>query len=275
MRRLLPIVMTVLLLSACAVDSGDAGDFATRADAVAEAWRGSPAAAAWQTGFIPLSDLSLAPEAGFGGGDAKDAFIAGYFRTAIKLPTAAGKGVVTFPDSSTLPVPVMSAETAYKQIYRGDPSCATCGLTVTAVRPGTAKLRTSRGVATVPTWVFTVREDPGLIARVAVDLSAVTPTPEGPLTSALPGGLATAEYLIKTTDTAIDFHLGVGACDSEITPRVQEYDYLIVLGGTVRTSGEACIAILKLEPVSVALTKPIGSRPIVEISSGRALWVRG
>ncbi|MBB5870199.1 hypothetical protein F4553_003578 [Allocatelliglobosispora scoriae] len=274
--------MAVLLLSACAVENGDAGepvppgDFAARADAVAGAWRGSAAATAWKTGFIPLSELTLAPEAGFGAGNAKAAFMDGQFRTAIKLPTATAKGAVTFPDGSTLPVTVVSAEAAYQQIDRGEPSCETCGLTVTAVRPGTAKLRTSRGIATVPTWVFTVKEDPGLIARVAVDPGAVTPVPEVPLgPGGMPGGLATAQDLIKTTDTAIDFNLGVGACDSEITPRVQEYDDLIVLGGTVRTSGEVCIAILKLHPASVALTKPIGARPIVEVASGRALWVTG
>ena len=133
--------MTVLLLSACAVDSGDAGgsippgDFATRADAVAGAWRGSPAVAAWQTGFIPLGELTLAPDAGFGEGSAKAAFMDGHFRTAIKSAGGDDEGRGDVPDGSTLPVPVVSAEAAYQQIDRGDPSCETCGLTVTAVRP--------------------------------------------------------------------------------------------------------------------------------------------
>lgn len=279
MRRLLvPLMLTAALLTACANGpdgkdtAGSATDFDVRADRVAAAWRGSAAAGTWKTGFIPAGELTIEPENGFPSGDAKAAFIDGLYTSEIKLPHTPSKGAITFPDGGRLDVAVVSAEAAYQQVDRGDPACATCGLTVTAAKLGTTSLRTSRGVATVPAWIFTVREVPAPIARVAVDPGAVTPIPEPSIDPYQTRGVVTAESLIKVSDKAIDYRLGVGSCDYDIRPLVKEYDDLIVIGGVVNTRDGICNAMLKLEPVTVTLAKPVGSRPIVEVGLGRPLW---
>ena len=57
----------------------------------------------------------------------------------------------------------------------------TCAaLLVTGVTLGTVTLRTSRGEASVPAWLFTVRELATPVARVAVAPSAIAAEPADP-----------------------------------------------------------------------------------------------
>ena len=173
--------------------------FGKRAAAVAEAWSPMPA---WHTGYVPLQEPTvLVGDPGFSV-DTKTAFSAGWYRDQIALPAAVpADGTVRFPDG-TLTVPLVSAAEAYRQLDQGDPppcggrpkapntppAGATGGpdnavsspetacipLTVTAVKLGTVPLRTSRGQADVPAWLFTVEEMTAPVARVAVAPEAVT-----------------------------------------------------------------------------------------------------
>ncbi|RKN49613.1 hypothetical protein [Micromonospora endolithica] len=274
--------------------------FTTRATEVAAAWRPVPA---WRTGYVPLQEPTvLVGDPGFSA-ETKTAFGLGWYRDQVALPTAVPKdGTIRFPDG-TLTVPLVAAAEAYRQLDQGDPpTCpgrpkapmtppaeapggpddavsspadACVPLTVTGVRLGTVPLRTSRGEATVPAWLFDVAEIDAPVARVAVAPSAVVPLPEPPA----PAGTAPTELVgaqggLRTQDgTTLTWQLGVGACDTGITPLVQEHDHVVVVGGGVVRSTGVCRSLLKLEPVTATLDAPLGDRPVLDVLTGQLLLV--
>lgn len=275
--------------------------FQQRAVQVAYAWRAGGVNQAWRSGFVPLQDLTVvAPEVGFTD-DTKQAFLAGWYRLATTLPGASARsGDIRFPDGSTLSVPLLTATEAYRTLDQGDPPCPSAApapvrptpstpdgsvghempgqctaLSVTAARFGTVSLRTSRGVAGVPAWLFTIAGLPAPIARVAVVPSAVSavPGPVGGQPSYTPG-LVSAQSLRAVDGVTIDYVLGVGACDTDIRPLVYETDGVVVLGGSVHRTAGTCIDLLKLAPATVTLGAPVGTRAVLDGLTGRPLTLR-
>lgn len=279
--------------------------FDQRAVEVAEAWRPGPA---WRRGYVPLQDATvLTGDPGFGP-DTEAAFQLGWYRDQTELPTATpGDGSIRFPDG-TLRVPLVSAAEAYAQLDQGDPPA--CGgrpkepgrpkggptiepgpdgwvssspadegvcipLTVTAARLGTAPVRTSRGLADVPAWLFTVIELKAPVARLAVAPSAVIAVPEGVApTRPAPDGVVGAQDLAAPTEGArLTYRLGVGACDTGITPLVLERDDVVVVGGGVTRSTGVCTDQLLIHPVTVTLRAPLGARPVLDVLTGTPLVV--
>lgn len=282
--------------------------FDQRATQVADSWRPGEA---WRSGYVPLEDGTvLAGDPGFTG-DTKYAYSQGWFREQIDLPAAVpADGTVRFPDG-TLRVPLVSAAAAYAGLDRGDPPpCAgrpmkpptgepgkpgvggptiepgpdgpvgtpatepCVPLTVTGVKLGSATVRTSRGPAEVPAWLFTVAELRVPVARVAVAPSAVGAVPQGLApTRSLPDGVVTVESLDAVNGARLDYKVGIGACDSEPTPLVLERDDLVVIGAGVSRTPGPCTDQLVLKPVSVTLKAPVGKRAVLDVGSGTALVV--
>jgi hypothetical protein len=302
------IAVFLVVLSGCGAGegtgAGDAPDvrtaFEAAADRVAAAWRTAPLSSAWRSGYVPLRSATVVRhDPGFDD-DTKQAFLAGWYRATTALPgTRPANGVIRFPDGS-LTVPLISAREAYGQLDQGDPpACpdrttdpgsATTGpgagatgpdaptsttldsctsLTVTAAELGTVTVRTSRGDAHVPAWLFTVAElSAGPVARVAVADSAVGPVPTVgiPEATGVPPEFVTAQDLVEVDGARLTYRLGVGACDTKITPLVQEYpDLVVVAGHVVRTTG-VCTEQLLLAPVAVTLGAPLGARPVLSIA---------
>lgn len=301
MRRLVAILTVPLLMAGCAgtgrpgASGAEPSDsFAERARIVADAWQSSASTGAWRTGFVPLEDLTVAPDSGFPDDGSKQAFINGWYTLgATALPGASIlEGTVRFPDSSTLSVPLVPATDAFAALDQGDPPCpggdpqtqpgpgtgadptASPGpcvsLAVTGASLGTIGLRTSRGEAQVPAWLFTIRGLREPVARVAVNDSAISPVPTPSLPDST-GGLAGAEDIAAITGAKLTYRLGVGACDKDIKPLVYEGEQVIIVGGTATTPPGPCVSMLKLEPVTVELKSPVGSRPVVDVVSGRPL----
>ncbi|MFG3697542.1 hypothetical protein ACGF5C_06410 [Micromonospora sp. NPDC047620] len=281
--------------------------FTQRATEVAEAWRPAPA---WKTGYVPVQDPTvLLGDPGFTEAT-RTAFQSGWYRDQVDLPAdRPADGTIRFPDG-TLTVPLISAATAYGQLDQGDPppcggrpkgpagpngpgrpgpggptiepgpdgavsstpQTACVPLTVTAVKLGTAPVRTSRGEAQVPAWLFTVEELSAPVARVAVAPSAVTalPEPAAPASQA-PQGVVGAQDLRSVDGATLTWRLGVGSCDTGITPLVQERDDVVVVGGGVTTATGQCIMMLKLEPVTATLKAPLGDRPVLDVLTGAPL----
>ncbi|MGW4499566.1 hypothetical protein ACWENR_13275 [Micromonospora sp. NPDC004336] len=152
------------------------------------------------------------------------------------------------------------------------PNTACVPLTVTAVKLGTAPVRTSRGEAQVPAWLFTVEELSAPVARLAVAPEAVTAAPE-PTAPAKPGpqGVVGAQDLRSVDGATLTWRLGVGSCDTAITPLVQERDDVVVVGGSVTTATGPCTMMLKLEPVTASLKAPLGDRPVLDVLTGAPL----
>jgi hypothetical protein len=303
----LPLLLLGLppLVTACARGSGPgepeptatADGFPAHAVGVAAAWRTAPGREAWRTGFVPLQDLTvLPPDPGFTDAT-KQAFAARYFRLATGMPREAGgrRGTIRFADGSTLAVPLVGIAEAYSGLQpqdpppcperAGNPAPTTSGpenpvrqdapdgctvLTITGVSLGTVNLRTSRGAATTPAWLFAVRELKGPIARVAVAPAAVASPPVVPPPS-YPAGLVGAEDLARVSGAAMTVRLRVGACDTDIKGLVYEADDVVVVGGTVTTKPGACTDNLLYKPVPVTLDKPLGDRPVLDAQTGTVL----
>ncbi|SCL28350.1 hypothetical protein GA0070616_3676 [Micromonospora nigra] len=316
MRRFIALLGLPLLLMAagCASGGDDTADgsaspdhldeaFHQRAAEVAGNWRPGPT---WTDGYVPLQgptvlvgDPDFTP-------DTEAAFRAGWFRAQVALPGARpADGVVRFPDGR-LTVPLVSAEEAYRQLDQGDPppcagrpkepatpppagpsdgpdaatgdaaSFACIPLTVTRVELGAATVRTSRGEAQVPAWLFTVEEIAAPVARLAVATEAVAepPQPTGPKSPA-PEELVGAQDLVSVDGATLTYHLGVGSCDTGITPLVREQDGTVVVGGSVVRSTGVCDEMLNLEPVTVTLDAPLAARPVLDVVTGAPLRFTG
>ncbi|MEW2473995.1 MULTISPECIES: hypothetical protein [Micromonospora] len=279
------------------------GPFDRRATAVAEAWQPGPG---WREGYVPLQDPAvLIGEANFTPAT-QTAFQAGWYRKPADLPVRQpDDGTIRFPDGQ-LRVPLVSATDAFLALTRGSdpPSCpgskepaippppapggkpddtvasrpqGECvALTISKVELGTAPLRTSRGEAQVPAWLFTVEEIGAVVAAAAVAPHAVdaVPEPVAPSDTA-PEGLVAAQDIVEVDGTRLAFRLGVGSCDTDITPLVQERDDIVVVGGTVVRSTDVCDAMLRMEPVEVTLKEPLGARPVLDALTGAPLRIGG
>jgi hypothetical protein len=263
--------------------SGDA-DFDRRAAEVAEAWRASGAGAAWRDAFVPLGDLTvLPPDAGFSN-DTKLAYGNGWFRSNTQLSTKAQSGgSIRFADGKVLSVPLVSAADAYRAIDKGDPPCNSDGgippavqtdgpenppavkgkampaqctaLTVAGVKLGTVQLRTSRGEATVPAWLFTVDEMAGPLARVAVAPTATKALPSG-------GPVITGLDSVTVDGARLTYPIEVG-CVKDVTPLVYEAEDVVVVGAKSTPVDGVCPLVAKTEPVTITLKAPLGDRIVL------------
>ncbi|MFF5177612.1 hypothetical protein ACFY2Q_06250 [Micromonospora sp. NPDC000316] len=309
-RQALLLVLPLLFGVGCAGPAGGppgpehrAEAFDRRAAEVAEAWRPGPE---WRTGYVPLQEPTvLAGDPRFTP-DTEAAFRAGWYRAQVPIPPAGvGDGEIRFPDGRST-VPLVSAAEAYRQLDQGDPlpcpgrpkqpglpapggptvepgpdgwstsstSTACLSLTVTGVTLGAVPVRTSRGEAQVPAWLFAVEELATPVARLAVAPTAVTPVPEPTAPAApLADGLVAAQDLAAVDGVRLTVRLGVGACDTGITPLVWERPDVVVVGGAVTRATGQCIAMLKVEPVTVTLAAPLGARPVLDVFSGAPLSI--
>ncbi|NJP31982.1 hypothetical protein [Micromonospora thermarum] len=309
MRRMVALLSLSLLAAAGCAPAGSEPSvappsqrvrpaFDERAAQVAEAWRPD---SRWNSGYVPLQEPTvLVGKPGFSP-DTETAFLAGWYREQIPLPTARpADGTVRFPDG-TLTVPLIGAAEAYRQLDQGDPppcvgrpkepgtpppatpggpdDAASSGpqtacipLTVTAVELGTVPVRTSRGEAQVPAWLFTVDELTARVARLAVAPAAVGAVPEPTAPAAPPpDGVVGAQDLRAVDGATLTVRLGTGACDTGTTPLVLERDDVVVVGGGVIRSTGVCTDQLVLEPVTVRLAAPLGERPVLDVLTGAPL----
>lgn len=313
-RPTLLLVLPLLLAAGCAPTRVDLFDgpsepthraeaFDQRAARVAEAWQPGRD---WLTGYVPLEGPTVLTGDPRFTPDTETAFRAGWYRAQVPISPMRVSGEIRFPDGR-LTLPLVSAAEAYRQLDQGDPvpcpgrpkrpglptpggptvepgpdgwttstpaQTACLSLTVTGVTLGTVPVRTSRGEAQVPAWLFTVEELATPVARLAVAPTAVgrVPEPTAPA-GPLPDGLVPAQDLAAVDGARLTVRLGVGACDSAITPLVWERPDVVVVGGSVTRATDVCPAILKMEPVTVTLAAPLGARPVLDVSTGAALSI--
>lgn len=257
----------------------DTTAFEKRAAQVAAAWQAGGVGEDWTKGFVPMQDPTIAPDDGFPSGETKVAFQAGWFTTSAQLSAQAGTGTIVYPDGTKQEVPTVSAADAYKAIDKGDAACPGCvTLKVTKAEAGTAQVRTSRGVAQVPVWKFTIEGIKNPVARVAVSPDVIKPLPSSPSVPEWDrdAALVSAQDLVAVKDSLIEFRLGVGACDKDITGLVWESDQVVVIGGSITPPGPemACTAQLVLHPVQVSTAKPVGGRVILDAITGQPVLLQ-
>lgn len=86
-------------------------------------------------------------------------------------------------------------------------------------------------------------------------------------------GLGGAVRLTATTERRLDFTIGTGGCDHDPTGLVYETGDTVVIGGHAVPGTGTCDGSLTYHPVSVTLTAPLGTRPVVDAVSGRPLII--
>jgi hypothetical protein len=244
----------------------------------ASAWARSPLATAWRTGLVVLTDdLSSGPSGGFPSGAAKLAFINGDLVFSGPPPTGAPAGVVTWPDGSRLKVPVLSEARVFSELTSGRqcPGCATTPLAVTAARPATLDVLTSRGTASVPAWAFTLKGVSAPVIQAALAPgSYLTPYTYGssaeklaPLGTAFVGG----GFVRPSADgRTLTVGLGGSPCDTVWGGLAAEVGGVVVVGGWMHDPNPAqpCTAMLVQRLAAIRLAAPLGDRIVLDAATG-------
>ena len=136
-------------------------------------------------------------------------------------PSGAPAGAVTWPGGSTMKVPALSEAPTFSELTssRQCPSCATTPLDVTAARPTTLAVGTSRGIAKVPAWSFTLKGVSGPVIQAALPPgSYATPGSTGSPSAVRPAALGKAftgagTAAVSADGRALTLRLFGGPCD--------------------------------------------------------------
>jgi len=264
-----------------AADQNGPATFTGRARQVTAQWQRSAAARVWQTGLVLLhaSDLTPIPrDQGFGSQRQKDAFGAGHFKLAGPLPAQTLAGPVHWADGTTLRLPLLTARAAFADLAT-QRSCGgpwACGqLTVTGARPGMVTVVTSRGLARVPTWRFTVAGLDWPVSEVAVARSALAVLPGyGPVPPAgrdTPG--VTGLTAVSPDGRTLTVTFTGSACDAAWGAYRYQSTSTVVAGSWEQpsTGGSACPASGMSRAARVTLDRPLGGRVVLDVASGQPL----
>jgi hypothetical protein len=255
--------------------------FITRARQVTAQWERSAAVRGWRTGLVLLdaSDLTPIPrDQGFSSQREKDAFGSGHFRLAVTLPAQPLAGMVRWADGTTLRLPLLTARAAFAELAAQRPCGGpyACGqLTVTGAQPGVVAVDTSRGLARVPAWHFTVAGLGWQVSEVAVARSAFVVLPGyGPIP---PAGRATPGVSGLTAVSAdgrtLTLSFTGSACDAAWGAYRYESSGTVVAGSWERPSAgnTPCPAVGMFHTARVTLACPLGARVVLDAASGLPL----
>jgi hypothetical protein len=256
-------------------------EFADRAKVVADAVRraGPPPV---PTQPVLLSSWALLE--GFDTGEQKVAWTYGHVTLAPAVGQAvAGSGTLRLPDGSSRPVDLVGVRPALDRALEGALSkprdcdgipAAQCRLVVSEAVLVEAAVRTSGGDATVPVWRLTVEGLAHPISVIAVaDGVFAQPQHLGPLPGLpdAPPELHGADSLRRVEGATVDVGIAGGGCDAGLVAHVVELDDMVVVGGTTPPlpKDTACTADYASRPARLHLAQPLGTRPVIDIASGR------
>jgi hypothetical protein len=280
-RRLAILPAVWLALAGCTGTSQRAGDQAPpsagmkRAAEVARAWPGSAEERVWRSGYYPLEPNEWLPKDAFHSGDDKSAYASGHLDLAAALPTAGPEAQVVWDGGAQLSLPLVSAEAVFRSLTENKGPCAgrcAARLSVTAVRPAVRTVRTSRGQARIPVWEFTVAgyTDPFVHPAVAGQqpVRAVPPASPEPVIPDTSGAVWRSTSADGRTLTAM---VPAGGCYKALPGEVYETDQVVVLIGHSHLGqpvGTPCPANLTGLPVTFRLSRPLGDRVVLNLSTG-------
>lgn len=248
----------------------------------ATAWPQSPLGKVWNTGLVVLSadSLSSGPSSGFPSDEDKEAFINGDLVFTGPSPSGAPAGIVAWPDGSTMKVPVLSEARVFSELTssRQCPGCVTTPLAVTSAKPTALKVATSRGIASVPAWAFTLKGVSTPVIQAALPPgSYVTPntygTPSEKLGPLGPGFVGAVTANVSTDGRTLTVGLAGSVCDTAWGGLVAEAGGAVVVGGWMHDPDpdQPCTAQLVLRTATVRLAAPVGTRVILSASTGEPL----
>ncbi|GAA3473370.1 hypothetical protein GCM10018965_079230 [Nonomuraea roseola] len=232
-------------------------------------WRSSAAAAIWRTGFVPLEDLSKMPRKvskQIGHDEEYGWVVAG------SLPAPPSAAQVRWDDGSTMRVPVIGAREALMALspwpeeftFPDGKAYKLTGATFTTMR-----LKTVRGMATVPAWRLYFSNLPGPIDRVAVDQEAVG-TVQDAVGDHLPSGEEITDFEVLDGNRLLVSY-EYGSCHGDpldFRIRVGEEPDVVVLGLSLPYQGTVlCAGTGRTGHDVVRLDEPLGDRVVLDAIS--------
>ncbi|MES5817830.1 hypothetical protein [Streptomyces sp. RG80] len=266
---LLPLAVLLVGCGSEPASRAQTTDSKSRAREVAEAWDGSRAAEVWRQGYYPLADTVQLPKDAFHDEEDKEAYLNRNLVLDTELPTGSPqKGKVTWEGGGALSLPLMAPDEAFRGVSGNEGDGPR--LTVTAVKLGEASLLTSRGPATVPAWLFTLKGYDTPLKRVAL---AASQLPEPPIK---PAGDTSDDLMdlaglssVSEDGRSVTVDAYHGACDDGPRVHVLETDGSVVLSASiVGTSDGSCTSNLLSRKVTVKLESPLGDRVLLDAFAG-------
>ncbi|MEV7519937.1 hypothetical protein [Streptomyces sp. NPDC091371] len=250
-------------------------DTRPRMQQVAAAWEGSAALKQWREGFHPLGALDWAPPGGFRSED-KLAAVNGHFELRADLPAdPPAAAPIRWAGGGELTLPLLSAREAYGQFAQPKaPAGSERPVPVTAVRLGETTVRTSRGQAQVPAWLFTIEGYDTPLAQIAIRPQELPKPPIEPLGLSGGGTARISGHSAGSPDTAsFEVTAGHGSCDGGVAVDVLEGTDTVVLAGRILPGkepapGQGCDLAMRMQNVTVTLTRPVGDRILIDSESG-------
>jgi hypothetical protein len=237
----------------------------------------SRAARLWRVGLVlpDPPDLSpVPPGAGFSSQREKDAFGSGHFRLAGTLPAGPLPGLVRWAGGTTLRLPVLTARAAFAERAAQRPcgGPGACGqLTVTGARPGVVTVRTSRvwpaclpGVSRWRAGLGGQRGRRG--AQRSGRPARVRPDPgRGPEHAGVTGLTA-----VSADGSTLTLTFTGSACDAAWGAYRYQSNTTVVAGSWEKPAAGTtpCPAVGMARAARVTLSRPLGTRVILDVASG-------
>jgi hypothetical protein len=234
-----------------------------------------------QATFVPVGDLTGQVgdwEAGTGDRN-KPALMAGRLTAVVPLPALpTSTGEVRWDTGASDTVTLIDADRALAELVAaGTMNCPTCvRLQVTGARLTTARVQTTRGLATAPAWEYTLRGTAVRVTRVAVlRSSTVTVTPL-PWDADSPGIISVGSATTSLRSRQLTVHF-IGApgpasqpCGSDYTAQAVESDNAVAVIVYERSHGgdEVCNDIGADRTATTDLAQPLDNRTVLEVQQG-------
>jgi hypothetical protein len=282
-----------VVLAACSIGEGlpggvaDASRLHDQAAAALTRWSAAVVAAGGSD-FVPVGELvgQVGDWEATVGDNNKPALMAGMIEAAAALPgDAPPDGQIAWPDGTVEDVPLVSATQALADIRAptdgGLGSCPECtALRVTGARLTSGSMPTSRGLATVPLWAFTIEGTAVQVTRLAVQGKVtVVPPPWDPNNAPVGISIEAAAGSVAGRTLTVTFTGAPGpasqGCGADYTAEAVESDTAVVVivyeHMNPRLGG--CTAVGAARTAEVELKAALGTRSVLEVKQGLPVTV--
>jgi len=247
------------------------GEFNARARQAISAWKQSPLAKVWQTGLVlfPNDGFMYPPSGGFPSTADALAFKTGALVFTGRPPAPYPDPQVTWAGGATMKVRALGALSAFGKLLNSGscPGCMVHSLKVTAAKPTTITVDTSRGQARVPAWAFTIAGVSTPVIQGALAPGSYATVPSGAPASQPPSGIVGVSGVqVLPGGRTLAVWLGRSPCDTRWGVQQYATGSAVVVGGWTYApnSGAPCAASLEVGPVTVRLNAPLGSRVVLD-----------
>jgi hypothetical protein len=222
----------------------------------------------------PTELTAIPANSGFTSQHQKDALAAGRFILDGTLPSRRLTSTVTWAGgASHLAVPPLGAQATFRRLAANQ-SCANgpCGhFTVTGARPGSLTVLSNRGEATIPAWTFIVNGPPYQVSEAALAPGSYSSLPPY-VPHSLAGNFSGASLAAISPDgRVLTVTFTGGGCGTWTGGGlVYQTATAVVIGswGVLGKASGACPAVGIINQATVRLASPLGTRPVLDTSSG-------